>query len=168
MEILPLGDSALLVRVVENFGEDADLALNKVLAVKRELESAGLPGAIEIASAFTSVAFFYDPVRAVDNGAPAGNLFVWFEQRIRDALQSSLKRTSLRPLKTSEIVDIPVCYEHEFALDLEDVAARAGISAKEVVDLHSGAEYRVHCVGFTPGFPYLAGLPQILATPRKN
>jgi inhibitor of KinA len=35
------------------------------------------------------------------------------------------------------------------------------------VDLHSEAEYRVSCIGFVPGFPFLAGLPKELATPRR-
>ncbi|HEX4639373.1 MAG TPA: 5-oxoprolinase subunit PxpB [Chthoniobacterales bacterium] len=168
MEILPLGDSALLLRVVENFDEDPDVALNKVLAVKHALDAAELPGAIELTSAYSTVAFFYDPVRAVDQGGPASDLLAWFAQRIRDALPSSLNKPPLRALKTSELVEIPVCYDHEFALDLDEVAKRVGIGAREVVDVHSGAEYRVQCVGFTPGFPYLAGLPEILATPRKN
>ncbi|HEX8077073.1 MAG TPA: carboxyltransferase domain-containing protein, partial [Chthoniobacterales bacterium] len=37
----------------------------------------------------------------------------------------------------------------------------------EVVRRHSNATYRVACVGFTPGFPYLVGLPPELATPRR-
>jgi inhibitor of KinA len=64
-------------------------------------------------------------------------------------------------------VEIPVCYDLEFAADLEDVARYAQISTKEVVDLHTGAEYRVACIGFVPGFPFLAGLVKTLATPRR-
>ena len=41
------------------------------------------------------------------------------------------------------------------------------MSPKEVVDLHSGADYHVNCIGFTPGFAYLAGLPEKLTTPRR-
>ena len=36
------------------------------------------------------------------------------------------------------------------------------------VRLHSTAEYRVACIGFVPGFPFLAGLPKKLATPRRD
>ena len=38
----------------------------------------------------------------------------------------------------------------------------------EAVSLHSGAEYLVHAIGFTPGFPYLGGLPERLRTPRRD
>jgi inhibitor of KinA len=66
------------------------------------------------------------------------------------------------------LVEIPVCYDPEFALDVDDVARRASISPSEVIRLHSSAEYRVACIGFVPGFPFLAGLPKKLATPRRD
>jgi inhibitor of KinA len=165
MEITPLGDSALLIRVAENFDAPGE-ALNKVLATKRDLEGAQIPGAIDIAPAYTTVALFYDPVRAIDAGAPIENVFGWIEQRIRKAL-SNVKENHADQTEKS-LIEIPVCYETEFALDLEQVARHAGVHWKEVVDLHCGAEYRVHCVGFTPGFPFLGGLPRKIATPRRD
>src|SRR6202163_4810944 len=149
MEITPLGDSALLIRVAENFDDAPEDALSKVLAAKRGLEAAQIPGAIEIAPAYTTVALFYNPVHAIDAGAPVENVFGWIEQRIRKVL-SEIKRIHADQVEPS-LVEIPVCYESEFALDLEHVAEHAGVHWKEVVDLHCAAEYRVHCVGFTPG-----------------
>jgi inhibitor of KinA len=166
MEITPLGDSALLIRVAENFDDDPGRALSKVLATKRDLEAAQIPGAIEIAPAYTTVSLFYHPVRAIDAGAPVENVFAWVEQRIRQALSDAREIPADR-IETS-LVEIPVCYEQEFAFDLDEVARQAGVHWKEVIDLHCGAEYRVHCVGFTPGFPFLGGLPPKIATPRRD
>jgi inhibitor of KinA len=166
MEITPLGDSALLIRIAENFDSAPEDVLNKVLATKRTLEAAQIPGAIEIAPAYTTVAIFYDSVHAIDAGAPVENVFGWIEQRIRKAL-SEIKEIRADRVEAS-LVEIPVCYETEFALDLEHVAQQAGVHWREVIDLHCGAEYRVHCVGFTPGFPFLGGLPRKLATPRRD
>src|SRR5205823_745816 len=64
-------------------------------------------------------------------------------------------------------IEVPVCYEDEFAPDLDEVARHAALSPDEVVRRHAEASYRVSCVGFTPGFPYLSGLPRELATPRR-
>ena len=50
--------------------------------------------------------------------------------------------------------------------DLAFVARLHGLSEREVVRLHSRPTYRVYQIGFTPGFPYLGGLPRALATPR--
>lgn len=166
MEITPLGDSALLIRLAENFDDAPDDALGKVLATTRALEAAQIPGAVELAPAYTTVALFCDPVRAIAAGAPLENVFGWFEQRIREALS----RADEIPANRIEgpLVEIPVCYDQEFAFDLDEVARNAGVHWKEVVDLHCGADYRVHCVGFTPGFPFLGGLPRRLATPRRD
>ena len=35
-----------------------------------------------------------------------------------------------------------------------------------MIRLHAEADYEVAFIGFTPGFPYLNGLPRQLATPR--
>ncbi len=64
-------------------------------------------------------------------------------------------------------MEIAVCYHAEFAPDLEEVARHAGLSAEQIIRRHSGADYTVACVGFLPGFAYLAGLPESLATPRR-
>ena len=166
MEITPLGDSALLIRVADNFDDAPDDVLTQVLAAKCALEAARIPGVVELAPAYTTVALFCDPVRAIDAGAPVDNVFGWIEQKIHEAL-SQAQETHVHRIEAS-LVEIPVCYETEFALDLEDIARHAGLHWKEVIDLHCGTEYRVHCLGFTPGFPFLGGLPRKIATPRRD
>ena len=166
MEITPLGDSALLIRVAENFDDAPEDALNKVLAAKRSLEAAKIPGAIEIAPAYATVALFYDSTRAIEAGAPAHDLVGWLEQRIGEALPH-VKLNAADRLERLPI-EIAVCYDKEFGFDLEDVARHTGLDPKEVGSLHCGAQYRVHCLGFTGGFAFLGGLPRRLATPRRD
>src|SRR5438552_18967261 len=89
MEIKALGDSALLIRVAENFDDAPGDTLNKVLATKRSLEAAQNPGTIETAPAYTTIALFYDPTRAIDAGAPIENVFGWTEQRVRQAVSNA-------------------------------------------------------------------------------
>ena len=166
MEIAPLGDSALIVRVRESFDGAPDETLNAVLATRRLLENAQLPGVIELAPAYTTVAIFFDPVLIVAAGAKPDELFDWLAERIRKVI-SNAKEVRADQVKTS-LIEISVCYDSEFAPDLEEVARRAGLGAQEVVDLYNATEYRVHCIGFTPGFPFLGGLPSKLATPRRS
>ncbi|HEV3410347.1 MAG TPA: 5-oxoprolinase subunit PxpB [Chthoniobacterales bacterium] len=80
----------------------------------------------------------------------------------------SHEQPTVRNETAAREVAIPVCYEREFALDLDAVARHTGLSPDEVVQRHSAARYVVGCVGFTPGFPYLSGLPPELATPRRT
>jgi KipI family sensor histidine kinase inhibitor len=62
-------------------------------------------------------------------------------------------------------VEIEVVYDGP---DLPYVADAAGLSADQVVDLHSEATYRVAFCGFAPGFAYLTGLPPRLRLPRRS
>lgn len=166
MQITALGDCAVLVRVAENFDEAPDRSLREVVSAHRCLIAAKIPGVVEVVPAYTTIALFYDPVRAAEAGAPAGGLLDWIERQIRQALANAADDDS--NASKSSVVEIPVCYDAEFALDLDEVAQRAGLSTSEVVNLQAGADYRVHCVGFIGGFPFLGGLPPKLATPRRE
>ena len=64
------------------------------------------------------------------------------------------------------VVHVPTLYGGEHGPDLEYIADRAGMSVEEAVTIHSAEEYLVYMMGFTPGFPYLGGLDERLATPR--
>jgi inhibitor of KinA len=84
------------------------------------------------------------------------------------AIADALRSKGSKKLSKTRTIDVPVCYDDEFALDLPEVAAHCRLPPDEVVRLHARAAYRVACVGFTPGFPYLSGLPDRLATPRRS
>jgi KipI family sensor histidine kinase inhibitor len=167
MEIVPLGDSALIVRVRNRFDDRPEETLDKVLRVFRQLQAASIPGVIELAPAYTSVAVFFDPVTVAKATETSEKLFDWLATRIRAAVADAADR-SAKKRSTSRTVEIPVSYDREFALDLDRVAQIAELSPGEVIHLHSTAEYRVACIGFVPGFPFLAGLPKKLATPRRD
>ena len=64
------------------------------------------------------------------------------------------------------IVEIPTLYGGEHGPDLEFVAQNAGMAESDVIALHSGTDYLVYTMGFSPGFPYLGGLDAKLHTPR--
>jgi KipI family sensor histidine kinase inhibitor len=147
-EIRPLGDSALIVRVGGSLAE--------VLSTAQKLVAARLPGVVEVAPAFASVALFLESPRELES--------------CRQILRGVLRRRSSAPEQNSppRLVEIPVCYEPGYGLDLEVVAQHSRLSPNEIAQRHAHGEYRVRCLGFTPGFPYLGGLPRVLSTPRRD
>lgn len=165
MRIEPLGDSALIVRVVDDFAADPEASLNAVLAALRSLEAAAIPGVTELAPAYSTVGVFFD-VAEIARAAPESEPGDWLRTRIENALKvgSAKGEGGIE----ARLIEIPVCYDREFAPDLDDVARTAGLDADEVVERHSSAAYRVACVGFIAGFPFLSGLPSELATPRRS
>ncbi len=154
MRIEPLGDAAWLIRIAEEF--DPATSLDAVLRGAHQLEAAALPGIVELAPSYTTIGVFLDHRRIDD--------LEKLQEQIQEALRSSGAPASSQATRELEV---PVCYEENFAPDLDEVAQNAGLPADEVVRRHSAAIYRVSCVGFTPGFPYLSGLPPELATPRR-
>jgi inhibitor of KinA len=159
MQITPLGDMALQVEV----GTKIDAATHRrVQAVWRALAAEPLPGVGEVVPAYTSVAVFYDPARAVAAGAPAAAVADWIGTKVRERLKHPPKAAKAR----ERTVEIPVCYGGEFGPDLARVAAQAGLEPAEAARRHAAGDYFVALLGFAPGFPYLAGLPEELATPR--
>ena len=64
-------------------------------------------------------------------------------------------------------VEVPVCYEGDFAPDMAELATRTKLLAEEVVKRHAAAEYRVLMIGFAPGHAYMGGLDGKLAVPRR-
>jgi inhibitor of KinA len=63
--------------------------------------------------------------------------------------------------------ELPVCYDSEFGLDLEEVSRLLGMEKEELIKLHGAYNYRVFGLGFLPGFLYLGGVPDQLQIPRK-
>jgi KipI family sensor histidine kinase inhibitor len=67
-----------------------------------------------------------------------------------------------------KLIEIPVVYGGELGFDLPAVAARAGVSEREVVKIHSEGDYTVCAVASSPGFGYLHGLDPRIFMPRKS
>jgi KipI family sensor histidine kinase inhibitor len=153
MTVTPLGDSALVISVRES--ADAE-TLSRIRAIARVIEQHPPAGVVDIVPAFGRLAVFFDSTRA-----GAG-----LELRRELTLLASSVETAAAGAERT--VEIPVCYGGEFGPDLDLIAARAGLTAAEVSRLHAEADYRVQAIGFAPGFPYLGGLPPILATPRRD
>jgi inhibitor of KinA len=155
--IQALGDSA--IQLVWNAGAAHD-ALPEVHEVASQLRDQHLAGVVAVVTAFRSVAVHFDPLHF----DPLSVDWAPLVSRVAGRVQVERKLQS----ESSRCFEIPVCYGAEFGPDLVDVASLHGLSAEEVIRRHSQVEYRVQMIGFTPGFPYLAGLPPELASPRKT
>jgi len=169
MEIVPLGDSALILRVREQFEDAPEETLDEVLRVFRLLQHANITGVIELAPAYTSVAVFFNPIAVIKSAGAANGVFEELAKRIRSVIIPASRRHRRRTAaRRQRLTEIPVCYDAEFGLDLDRVAEHTKLSEREIIDLHSTREYRVACIGFVPGFTFLAGLPKNLTTPRRD
>src|SRR5207344_1889387 len=146
MEIIPLGDSALIVRVREQFEDAPEETLDEVLRVFQLLQRAAIPGVIDLAPAYTSVAVFFDPIAVIRSSGTNNGMFDELATRIRNAIAPASRRHRRgAAARGPRLIEIPVCYDAEFGFDLDRVAEHTKLSQREIVDLHSTREYRVAC-----------------------
>lgn len=151
MKIDALGDSALIINLVDEISDSSRL-LARALSAAEAIERARLPGVVDVTSSYESVAVFFDITRV--------------EPQIEDKVSALIASAGVRLSRKRRRVEIPVCYDEEFALDLQRVADHTCLTPDEIIALHSSAQYTVACIGFMPGFPFLAGLPPQLRVPR--
>ena len=148
--LLPCGDRAMSVELGDEISREVN---SRVLALDYLIRQEAVAGITETVPSFRSLLVYYDP------------LVIGYED-----LCSSLQRLALRArpevLPPSRIVELPCCYGGDMGFELEGAAAKLGLREDDVVRLHASPEYYVDFVGFTPGLPYLSGMPERLFIPR--
>lgn len=143
-QVLPQGDHTLIL----SFGSGISQATGqRCLNAAARLRTAALAGVLDIVPTFNSVALHYQ-LQAHSEIACIATLI----KRINTVLLAS-------PLDdapaTSQIIEIPVCYEGEYAPDLDEVAAYCHMTPADVIALHSSEPVTVFMLGFAPGAPYM-------------
>ncbi|HVB94570.1 MAG TPA: carboxyltransferase domain-containing protein [Acidimicrobiales bacterium] len=155
----PFGDSAWLVEV-----DSVDAAHRLARLLRQEIAADTAPVAVgDIVVGFRSVVVHVDPLTN-----DPGRCESWLAGLEGSPWAGSEPGPLPAPARR---IDVPATFDGP---DLGEAAAAAGITADAVVELLTGCELRVAFLGFSPGFPYLVGLPPALegihrrATPRTS
>jgi len=162
MTFAALGDCAVVVTLGDPASESA---LARVRLLAEALAEAGLPGIVDIVPAYATVAAFYEPARFAGGGQPIYESVC--AALAACAAAAGIEGRRLPRRGEDRLMSIPVCYGGGFGPDLGMVAEQCGIGETAVIARHAAGDYRVQAIGFAPGFPYLAGLPESLRTPRR-
>ena len=146
----PAGDLALVVEL----GDAISVEINrKVRSLTDALEKGSVPGVFDFLPTYRSVLVYYDPLIASSG-------------EVRDGIERLLESAEVADTGARHIVHIPTLYGGDMGPDIAFVAQHNGIDEREVVSVHSATDYLVYMMGFSPGFAYLGGLDERLATPR--
>ena len=146
MQFLDYGERAF-------FCEDGYLGMSPRL--EATLDSASQYGLQEWVSGYDKLLLICDTPKSVEP--------------LKDYLRQHADAFDAVESLTAAVIEVPVRYQGP---DLERVARQLDLSTHELVALHVAVEYRVHTMGFMPGFPYLSGLdPRLhlkrMASPRN-
>lgn len=144
---LPMGDCALVMEFANEISKEVNARIRQTTKAIEKIE-----GVIEVLPTYRSVTIFYRP-----------------DQITYDALVTKLqtiKEGNEEGDSLSRRIEIPTVYGGEYGPDLAYVAQHASLSEEEVIRIHTGTDYLVYMLGFSPGFTYLGGLDARIATPR--
>ena len=137
------------------FGQDiGDSVAKKVREAFYTLKNAKLKNVTEIVPSYTSIMVSYDFLKVSYR-----DICAEIDEAIKHEEEFSHDMTT-------RSISIPVYYGTEVGLDLEELAKIKNLSIEEIISLHVNKEYFVYAIGFSPGFPYMGEVDEVLATPR--
>lgn len=152
VRMLPAGERGIVIE----FGKIIDASVNGLVhRTAQLLRSEMATEIIEVVPTYRSVMVYFDPLRSKRSDVL---------RRIEEILTTV--KGSAETDSQAKVVYIPVCYGDEFGPDLNYVAQHNALSVEEVIAIHTSTPYLVYMIGFTPGFPYLGGMSERIATPR--
>lgn len=116
-------------------------------------------GLIEYIPAFSSISIIYNPLK-MNSDSPF--------QVVQSIIEDILCKLDFSFIDEDHIVEIPVYYGGKFGQDIEHVAEINNLTVADVINIHSAGKYLVYMIGFAPGFPYLGGMSEKIAAPRRE
>lgn len=150
IRILTAGDSSLMVEFGREISPEINKKITATVALMREQH---IEGVVDVIPAFCSLLINYDPR-------------VTTYEELKSRMLCLVKMDIKSGAEKKKIYEIPVCYGGEYGPDIANIAAHAGLSEEEVIQIHSSRDYLIYMLGFLPGFCYLGGLDERIHTPR--
>lgn len=154
MKLVNISENTLLILLDQVINHDNFMTVSRVVNYLKEQFSDEV---LDIVPSYTSIHITF-------------NLMKISGMDFRVKLKSAISNIDNLPdnASTKKVIEIPVYYGSDVALDLAFIATQAKLTEQEVVNMHSEKIYDVYAIGFAPGFAYLGNVDERIATPRKE
>ena len=149
-----MGDTAIICSLSQRQASLTE-RVQTLSSIASDLRTTSLPGICDVVVSPDRITVIYDPliIHCVDT----------FVASVKEAVTQQHT-----PVTAGSLYEVPVCYGNDTGADFDTLCRHHGMNSRTLIDLHTKPEYLVTAIGFVPGFPYLAGLPKKLETPRLS
>ena len=149
-KLLQAGESCLVVEFADEISREANDA---VMSLRHWLQNQKRVPIVECLPTYRSLAVYFNPLKVT-------------KKQVTDEVLKAVNGSSESLSSSHKVISIPVCYGGEYGPDIDNVAEHAGISVEEVIKRHTAPVCHCYMIGFVPGFAYLGGMDESIATPR--
>lgn len=150
--------------VTLSFGNEiCESIASKISNFNKLLSRKPFQGFIITVPAYSTLTVYYDLLSVFYSELPGKSSF----EKVSDYLKGLKNETENSPDSTPDRITIPVYYGGSSGPDLEEVSRLTNLHVEEIIKMHSTTVYKVYMIGFVPGFAYLGGMNEQLATSRK-
>lgn len=153
IRMLKAGERGLVVEMGKEISPQVNAGVRRLA---KRLSRKNLEGVMEVVPTYCSLLVYFDPLLLSRSDLVEAITRVLVTETELEAPEEEMVR----------VVQVPVCYGGEHGPDLDYVARYHGLSPEAIIAIHSSRPYLVYMLGFTPGFPYLGGMSERIATPR--
>ena len=146
IDIIPSGDSIIIIK---------NLKYPQSSTISKDIEKLNLTEIEDIISLKNSIGIIFNPYKIKSD-------------RLIKKVQNLIKNNKIKQKHNFKTWKIPICYDEEFAIDIEEISQYTKQDFEQIKQKHLNRSYDVQIIGFLPGFLYLGDIDKSLNIPRKN
>ena len=159
--IYSLGDHAIVFALTPKMHISV---LQKLKQLHQLIESKKINGILDVIPSYHTLTLIYD-VELLNAPLDFANDLI---EKYKSQREINLPNKEL-----NKIIDVPVCYDESFGIDLISMSSKLNLSITEIIKIHTQNIYQVYCLGFMPGFAYMGDVNTKIQTarhpqPRQN
>ncbi|KGP92520.1 allophanate hydrolase [Pontibacillus chungwhensis BH030062] len=151
IQYVPFGENGIKIVFPNHISQEIH---ERILKLYQSVKRHTVESITDIVPSYTVLTVYFNETLTSFNQMKEKLESIWASADARDETPSS------------RVVTLPVYYGGEVGEDLPKVASANNFSQEDVINLHSSRDYLTYMIGFLPGFPYLGGMDERIATPR--
>ena len=154
MELIALSENSVLILFEQQISQTVFHQVTQCAAI---IDSELSHYLVDMVPAYASIHMVFNTTRISHSD---------FQNKLKKIVQQA----ELQQVTSKEqtVIEMPVYYGEEVALDIQLIADNAKLTVDDVIRIHSQTAYDIYAIGFSPGFAYMGNVDQRIAMARKQ